>query len=285
MVNYIIHLGNALARFVESPEQSNTQHRMLYMALFNCWNSAFFRNPISINRQEMMLYAGIGSTNTYHKCLTDLHTWGYIRYEPSRNRMLGSKVFMVRFDKDDKRGKKKARRKSDTARASTRAPAKYKKKTTGKQSTVNTSSTLPQPVRRSINSKNNTNLKNNKNAYEQANANSNLSVGKSRNTGSNKGGRKTRKRGKTEDCHRPGTIREAIAYFEEKKSTAAEAEKFHNYFQSVGWRVGGRSAMKDWHAAARNWIANIPNYNNTKHDKNKVFKPQLTGKKNYAEPF
>ncbi len=42
--------------------------------------------------------------------------------------------------------------------------------------------------------------------------------------------------------------------------------------------------MKDRRAAVRNWIANIPNYNNQKHDKNKVLKPQLKGK-NYAEPF
>ena len=36
-----------------------------------------------------------------------------------------------------------------------------------------------------------------------------------------------------------------------------EAEKFFDYFQSNGWRVGGRAAMKDWRAAARNWVRRV----------------------------
>lgn len=36
-------------------------------------------------------------------------------------------------------------------------------------------------------------------------------------------------------------------------STIDEAEKFFNYYESIGWRVGQHS-MKDWKAAARNWL-------------------------------
>jgi len=32
------------------------------------------------------------------------------------------------------------------------------------------------------------------------------------------------------------------------------AERFFNHFESNGWKVSGRTAMKDWKAAARNWI-------------------------------
>lgn len=32
-----------------------------------------------------------------------------------------------------------------------------------------------------------------------------------------------------------------------------QAQKFHDYYQSNGWRVG-RNPMKDWKAALRNWI-------------------------------
>lgn len=32
-----------------------------------------------------------------------------------------------------------------------------------------------------------------------------------------------------------------------------EAEKFNDHFLSNGWKVGGKTAMKDWKAAARNW--------------------------------
>ena len=34
-----------------------------------------------------------------------------------------------------------------------------------------------------------------------------------------------------------------------------EAEKFHNYFESKGWTVG-KSKMKCWKAAVRNWLKN-----------------------------
>jgi hypothetical protein len=43
-----------------------------------------------------------------------------------------------------------------------------------------------------------------------------------------------------------------------------EAERFYDHFTSNGWKVSGRAAMKDWKAAARNWIRNSKNFNNGK---------------------
>ena len=42
-------------------------------------------------------------------------------------------------------------------------------------------------------------------------------------------------------------------YFLERGSTKEEAEKFFDYYTANGWKVG-RSTMKDWRAAARNWV-------------------------------
>jgi predicted phage replisome organizer len=39
-----------------------------------------------------------------------------------------------------------------------------------------------------------------------------------------------------------------------------EAEKFFNHFTANGWLVGGRSKMRDWHAAAGNWLLNAKTY-------------------------
>ena len=50
-------------------------------------------------------------------------------------------------------------------------------------------------------------------------------------------------------------------YFSEKGFPPIEAEKFFNYYQSNGWLVGGKSKMKDWKAAARNWILNQQRFN------------------------
>lgn len=51
---------------------------------------------------------------------------------------------------------------------------------------------------------------------------------------------------------------EVLVYFTLKGSGAEEAEKYHNYYQSKDWKVG-KSKMKDWKAAARNWIRNNQN--------------------------
>ena len=52
----------------------------------------------------------------------------------------------------------------------------------------------------------------------------------------------------------PGSLPECEAYFSEIKSTPKEAAAFYDYFTSNGWKVGGKAVMKDWKAAARNWV-------------------------------
>jgi len=48
------------------------------------------------------------------------------------------------------------------------------------------------------------------------------------------------------------TNNETRLYFKELEKPL-EADRFYDYFQSNGWKVGGRAPMKDWKAAARNW--------------------------------
>jgi len=40
-----------------------------------------------------------------------------------------------------------------------------------------------------------------------------------------------------------------------------DPEEFFNHFESNGWRVGGRGAMKNWMAAARNWSKRESKFN------------------------
>jgi hypothetical protein len=47
------------------------------------------------------------------------------------------------------------------------------------------------------------------------------------------------------------TIEEVKAYCVERSNTV-DADKWFDYYQSNGWRVG-RNAMKDWRAAVRTW--------------------------------
>lgn len=51
----------------------------------------------------------------------------------------------------------------------------------------------------------------------------------------------------------PPNLEECMSTFEDAGSTTDEGEKFFNFYESKGWMVG-RSKMKNWKAAARNWI-------------------------------
>lgn len=59
----------------------------------------------------------------------------------------------------------------------------------------------------------------------------------------------------------PPSEDDAIAYFCEQGSSAVEAKSFIDYFTANGWKIGGRTSMKDWQAAARNWIRRSGQYN------------------------
>lgn len=56
------------------------------------------------------------------------------------------------------------------------------------------------------------------------------------------------------------TIEQAKDYFAEKGYIESEAERFIDHFTANGWKVG-KSPMKDWKAAARNWMRNVKDWN------------------------
>ena len=60
-----------------------------------------------------------------------------------------------------------------------------------------------------------------------------------------------------------------------------EAEKFVNYYESNGWKVG-KNQMKSWSAAANNWITNTKQYaKGTTNNKPKLNKHELDNLRNY----
>jgi DNA-binding PadR family transcriptional regulator len=61
---------------------------------------------------------------------------------------------------------------------------------------------------------------------------------------------------------RPEDVNEVVEYFVSHKADILEANKFFNYFESNGWKVGGRTPMKNWKAAANNWMMRSKEFNN-----------------------
>jgi hypothetical protein len=96
-MNYIRHL-NAFFSFVRSDNRLTSSHVSLYLALFQYWNFNRFQNPFPVYRQNMMQLSKIGSKNTYHKCLKELHATGYIMYQPSNSKFQPVKISMLQLD-------------------------------------------------------------------------------------------------------------------------------------------------------------------------------------------
>ena len=109
-MNYIQHLNSVFKRFAKD-EQLKANHISLYMALFQIWNQSRFAEMIYLNRQEVMRMSKIGSLKTYHRSIKYLDGRRYIRYFPSHDPMVGSRVKVMVF-KGRRLGKKGTTRKT-----------------------------------------------------------------------------------------------------------------------------------------------------------------------------
>mgnify|MGYP006154181031 CR=1 FL=1 len=81
------------------------------------------------------------------------------------------------------------------------------------------------------------------------------------------------------------SLDEVKAFFKEKNKTDLEAEKFFNHFESNGWLVGGKSKMKNWQAAARNWILNSEKFANSSKGPPKPGNLNVNQNKDYSVPL
>jgi hypothetical protein len=222
-MNYIRHLAGFFDR-VAKDDRLGPLHVSMYVSLFQFWNASRFKNPISISRSELMRVSKICSKATYHKCIKELNEYGYLRYQPSFNPIRGSLVYLFNFESADEPLNERRHTKTETA-----------------------SDLVEEPYI------NKTNIINHKQAKEQAHENTSSDF-----DGTNPQEKKKScaKRKREDPVPLPESRDEVKAFFIEQKSTPFEAEKFYNYFQSNGWKVGGRAPMKDWQAAARNWLLN-----------------------------
>ena len=56
----------------------------------------------------------------------------------------------------------------------------------------------------------------------------------------------------------PPTREECIEFGDSIKMPRGESEKFFDHFTANGWKVSGKTPMRDWNAAMRNWKRNMP---------------------------
>ena len=309
-MNYIKHLTGFFEK-VAIDKTLNPTHVSLYIALFQFWNCNRFKNPISINRDEVMRISKISSKATYHKCLKNLHSLGYINYEPSYNPFKGSHVILFNFSEDLKPLPKSERKpKNEPLNELVSEQALNKPCTSSETGTE-------QAVVPSINYINNTNILNDKNVSNLEKLTKNFDeINNSvlKNETEDEKEKKMREKKKyvsdspiqIEINHKTGgkeefensdlssraqsrelnpTIEEVKTYFQENNFPEQEAQKFFNYFKSVGWLVGGKTPMVDWQAAAQNWMINAPKFISNAEQPNRAKQLNTATDKDYSEPL
>ncbi|HLW31227.1 MAG TPA: hypothetical protein VKX40_03120 [Aequorivita sp.] len=86
----------------------------------------------------------------------------------------------------------------------------------------------------------------------------------------------------------PQNEEKVIAFFSENHWPTIEAQKFYAHYAAIGWRIGGKIKMTDWHASAKSWMlkANELNLKQTPHPQSQISDNLKTTKsKNYKEPL
>jgi hypothetical protein len=191
-----------------------------------------------------MKISKIGARATYHKCITELHQWGYLKYKPSHNPLKGSLIHLFNFG------------------------------TTTEQVVSQLDGLIPsQVLGPSINSINNKKHLNSLN-IDRVDLKFDQPL----------------KEEKKRSVFISPCLNEVKAFFQEKNKTDLNAEKFFNHFESNGWLVGGKSKMKNWQAAARNWILNSEKFNerSSSPSRDKTSKPgniNVNQNKDYSVPL
>lgn len=275
-MNYIRHLNHLLECFAWD-KRIIPRHISMYMALFQLWNKVKFAEAIYFSRNELMPLSKIGSGKFYYQTLKELDAWGYIHYLPSKSIYEGSCVKILTCinsaTSSETRGETSSgsstASNSETSSASTIATiGATSSGTTGDPININTNKTV-------LNQTNNKETITNKieRACDAHPAHEPHEIEKTLNEETS-----------PKRFQKPELI-QIEDYFQERQAPREEAQRFFNHFESNGWQVGGKSPMKDWKAAVRNWILNMSKYKSGKNLAEQDNYLSTTNDKDYDEPL
>lgn len=314
-MNYIKHLTGFFNK-INNDNAINPTHISLYLALFQCWNVNRFKNPTSISREEIMKASKINSKATYHKCMRELELLGFMIYNPTFNPHSSSNIIMKNFS-EEVNGISKIPQPTNSKNEPVHNLTKTKNEQVIEQ--VNEQVYIYNKKQTSKNILNNIKIDIKKNLINQPVQNLNLLKNQKKEmlevwaddnrqiisafADTNKkqtesGQQKEKSCAKKEKAIEldlifdttPPSLEMILEYFSFRQSSQTEANKFFNYYSSIGWLIGGKTKMKDWKAAARNWILNTAKFaaNVSKSDYNSQPKPMhlhTATQKNYDEPL
>lgn len=255
-MNYVRHL-NAFFSFIRSDERLTCSHVSLYLALFQYWNFNRFQNPFPVYRDNLMKQSKIGSKNTYHKCIKELHESKYIFYHPTTSKFLPVRISVIRLDIQEDQ------------------PARYKQldlfgeEINASSCPNNGTDSVPdlRPTSTDFDTGTVPNLGHtikhkhfNKTESKQPSQkifdkNEKLSEGLNDLAGVPNPGHTEHSR----NAIAP-TLSEVEEFFKASSYPGTEAKKFFNHYKAIGWKIKGITPIEDWQAAAHKWMLNTAKY-------------------------
>ncbi|MFV8351748.1 transcriptional regulator [Flavobacterium sp. XS2P14] len=312
-MNYIKHLTGFFNK-INNESNLNPTHISLYLALFQCWNVNRFKNPTGISREEIMKASKINSKATYHKCMKELELLGFMVYNPTFNPHSCSNIIMANFSEGEKTISKipqPTRSKNEPVHNMTESKNEqvieqvneqvyiYNKKQTSKNNLNNTKIDIEKISRKEpVQNFNPIIIPKEKEIKTDCGRQilpEFADTNKKQNESARQKEKSYAKKEKTIELDlffetTVPSLEMILEYFSFKESSQIEANKFFNYYSSIGWLIGGKTKMKDWKAAARNWMLNTAKFaaNTPKFDYNSLPKPMhlhTATKKNYDEPL
>ncbi|SRX76474.1 hypothetical protein [Aequorivita antarctica] len=83
----------------------------------------------------------------------------------------------------------------------------------------------------------------------------------------------------------PKDKNEVLIFFEKQKWSSLEGEKFFNHYNGIGWKIGGKIEITDWHSTAENWMLKSKEIETSKAVSQKRDNLKTSKIKNYGQPL
>jgi hypothetical protein len=269
---------------MEYDNRLTPSHISLYIALFRNWNFHRFKNPFPIYRENIMLLSKLGSKNTYHRCIKELHAARYIYYHPAPSIYKPASISMlpieIKEEKDPTQlnlfaafGKLSTSPKNGThicPRNETHTSIKSGTRT----STDNGTQHVPK-VGHYIKHINNINseckhthteiFEKKEGGERPVNAPARVPV-----------------LGHVND---PPALEEVENFFRENRYPELEAKKFFYFNKAKNWMLQKDTPITDWGAVAHKWMLNVTNFNVKQDERKQGITTDTGANKDYTEPL
>lgn len=84
---------------------------------------------------------------------------------------------------------------------------------------------------------------------------------------------------------KPKNEKEVLEFFKKENWPELEAQKFYNHYQAIGWKIGGKIKIENWHASAKNWMLKSEELKTKKEVSQNQDNLHTVRNKNYNQPL